>query len=95
VLFLLPSSVGLHWEFASESGVGLKVGRPRNSIRLPGKSGMKGNRGMSAKEELLKNDESIKDQPAASELENKTEELKREEAEKIVAAGQPPTINYH
>ncbi len=50
---------------------------------------------MPAKEELLKKDESIKDQPAAAELENKTEELQREEAEKIVAAGQPPAINYH
>jgi len=50
---------------------------------------------MSAQQELLQKDESIKDQPAAAELESKTEELKREEAEKIVAAGQPPTINYH
>lgn len=50
---------------------------------------------MPAKEKLLKKDESNKDQPAAPELENKTEELKREEAEKIVAAGQPPIVNHH
>ena len=49
---------------------------------------------MPTKEELKK-DESIKDQAAEAELEHKTDELKREEAEKIVGGGQPPTINYH
>ena len=50
---------------------------------------------MPAKEELLKKDESIKDQPATAGLEHKTEELKREDAEKIVGGGQPSAINHH
>ena len=49
---------------------------------------------MSAKQELFKKDESIKDQPAAAELENKTEELKPEEAEKI-AGGAGPIDAHH
>ena len=42
---------------------------------------------MPAKVELLKPDESIKDQPASAELEN--EELQLEEAEKIVGGAEP------
>ena len=44
---------------------------------------------MPAKEELLKKNESIKDQAATAELENKTGELKPEEAEKIAGGLNP------
>ena len=50
---------------------------------------MKGKRTMPVREDLLKNDESIKDQPAAAELENKMEELKPEEAERIAGGFNP------
>jgi len=50
---------------------------------------------MPANEVSRKKEESFKDQPAAAELEHKTEELSAEEAAKIGGGGQPPTINYH
>ena len=49
---------------------------------------------MPAKQELLKKDESINDQPAEAELENKTEELKPEEAEKIAGGIEPPSGHH-
>ena len=49
---------------------------------------------MSAKQELLNKDEPIKDQPASAELENQTEELKPEEAERI-AGGFNPVDGFH
>ena len=55
----------------------------------PGHPGLKGRRSMPSKEELLKKHESFKDQPAAAELENKMEELKPEEAERIAGGFNP------
>ncbi len=49
---------------------------------------------MPAKEELPKTNESIKDQAATAELENKTEEIKPDEAEKI-AGGYGPIDGHH
>jgi hypothetical protein len=42
---------------------------------------------MPTNEELPKNSESLKDQPAAAELEHTNEELKPEDAEKIAGGG--------
>ena len=42
---------------------------------------------MPADQELPKNDDAVKSQPAAAELENTNEELKDEDAEKVAGGG--------
>lgn len=85
----------VHDEIARGSGFGPE-GRTGLETQNdnPGTPGVKGKRSMQAKEELLKKSESSKDQAAAAELENKTQELKPEEAEKI-AGGFNPVDGHH
>jgi hypothetical protein len=83
----------VHGGFARKSGIGSRVAPGEKRHTMIWTIGVKGN-SMPAKEELLKKDGAIKDQAATAELENKTEELKPDEAEKI-AGGFNPIDGHH